>query len=86
MFAHTFEFADEHPIVDLALQNIKDKIFTEIPVEEANSHQCSATIQQWMACYNLARDLDDDMTNINIPKSKGTHAVEGSGILSNWFL
>ena len=37
-FAHTFEFTDEHPTVDVALQTIKEKIFAEIPVEEANSH------------------------------------------------
>ena len=54
---------------------IKEKIFAKILVEEANSHQCSATIQQWMDCYNLAGDLDDDLTNINIPESEGTHAV-----------
>ena len=65
-FAHTFEFADEHPTVDVALQVIKEMIFAEIPVDEANSHQCSATIQQWMACYNLAEDPNDDPTNINI--------------------
>ena len=65
---------------------IKEKIFTEILVEEANSHQCSATIQQWMACYNLARDPDDDPTNINISKSEGTRTVEGSGISSDQFL
>ena len=76
---HTFEFVDEKPTVDVALQTIKENIFVEIPVEEENSHQCSATIQQWMACYNLAGDPDDDLTNINIPKSESTCAVEGSG-------
>ena len=43
-FVHTFEFVDEHPTVDAALQAIKEKIFVEIPVDEANSHQCSVTI------------------------------------------
>ena len=85
-FVHTFEFDDEKPTVDVALQMIKKKIFTEIPVEEANSHQCSATIQQWMDCYNLAGDLDDDLTNINILKLGGTRAVEQSGISSDQFL
>ena len=65
---------------------IKKKIFVEIPVDEDNSHQCSATIQQWMACYNLAGDADDDPTNINIMESEGTHEVEGSGISSVQFL
>ena len=37
-FAHRFEFADEKPTVDAALQRIKEKIFAEIPVKEENSH------------------------------------------------
>ena len=61
--------------MDVALQMIKEKIFAETAVEEANSHQYSVTIQQWMACYNLAIDPDDDLTNINIPESKGTCKV-----------
>ena len=76
-FEHTFEFGDEQPTVDVVLQTIKENIFVEIPAEEANSHQCSMTIQQWMAYYNLAGDPDDDLNNINIPESKGTHEVEG---------
>ena len=75
-FAHTFKFVDEHPLVNVALQVIKEKIFAKIPVEEANSHQCSATIQQWMAFYNLAGDPDDDPTNINISESEGTREVK----------
>ena len=39
-----------------------------------------------MACYNLARDPDDDPTNINIPESEGTREVERSGISSDQFL
>ena len=44
-FAHTFEFGDEHHTVDAALQVIKEERLAEIPIDEANSHQCSATIQ-----------------------------------------
>ena len=83
---HTFEFANEHHTIDAVLQAIKEKIFAEILVEEANSHQCSATIQQWMACYNLAGDLDDDLTNKNILESEGTCEVEGRGVSSDQFL
>ena len=39
-----------------------------------------------MACYNLAEELDDDPTNLNIPKSEGMREVEGSGISSEHFL
>ena len=44
-FVHTFAFVDEHPIVDIALHAIKEKIFVEIPVKVASSHQCNVTIQ-----------------------------------------
>ena len=39
-----------------------------------------------MACYNLAGDPDDDLTNSNILKLEGTHTVEGSGSSSDQFL
>ena len=39
-----------------------------------------------MACYNLARDSDDDLTNIKIPESEGTRIVEGSGISNDQLL
>ena len=44
-FTHTFEFADENPTIETALQMKKRNIVAEIPIREANSHQCSATIQ-----------------------------------------
>ena len=31
-FVHTFEFVDEHPTVNATLQEIKEKIFVEIPL------------------------------------------------------
>ena len=83
---HTFKFVDEHPTMNVVLQMIKEKIFVEIPIEEGNSHECSAAIQQWMGCYNLAGDPNDDPANINISESEGTHEVEGSGISSHQFL
>ena len=82
-FTHTFEFVDEQPTVDTMPQKIKEKIYVEIPVEEENSHHYSVTIQQWMTCYNLARDPDDDLTNINISKLEGTYTVDRSGISSD---
>ena len=40
-----------------------------------------------MECYNVTDEPDDDNPmNINIPKSEGTHAVEGSGVSSNKFM
>ena len=88
-FTYTFQFVDEQPIVDIALKTIKDKIFTEIPLEivysqpcVAHSHQCCEIVQHWMTCYNLSGDPDDDLTNINIPESEGSREVEGSDISS----
>ena len=42
---HTFEFVDENPKIDAALQIEKGNIVNEIPNKEDNSHQCNATIQ-----------------------------------------
>ena len=67
-FAHTFEVVDKHMTIDAALQMVKEKIVVENPVEEANSHQCNTTIQQ----YTLPRDPDDDSININRPELEGT--------------
>ena len=39
-----------------------------------------------MTCYNLSGDPDDDLTNINILESEGSHEVEGSGISSEQFV
>ena len=39
-----------------------------------------------MTCYNLSGDLDDGITNINIPELEGMHKVEGSGSSSDQFL
>ena len=37
-FTHTFKFFDEHLTMYVSLQTIKENIFVEIPVEDANSH------------------------------------------------
>ena len=84
---------DEKPTFDIALKTIKEKIFTEIPLEivysqtcVAHSHQCCEIVQHWMTCYNLSKDPDDDPTNINIPESEGLREVEGSDISSEQFI
>ena len=52
-----------------------------------NFYQSSATVQHWMECYNVTGEPDDDdPCDINIPKYKGTHLVEGSGVSSDKFL
>ena len=87
IFTHTFEFMSEQPIVDVALQKMKEKIFEEILAVDTNFHQCNTIVHHWMECYNITRELDDDdLLEINIPESKGMHAVEGDGISNDQFL
>ena len=48
-----------------------------------NLWQSNATVQRLIECYNvIGKPNDDDLRDINIPESEGTHAVEGSGVLS----
>ena len=87
MFAHMFEFVDDHPLIDEALQVIKTRIFGDILVSMKNFNQRNETVQDWTECYNVAGEPDDDdPQDINIPKSEGTHVVQGFGISSNQFL
>ena len=82
----TFAFVDDQPTIDTVLQMIKEKIFDEIPIVVESSNYFSTTNQQWMACYNLAGEPDDDPTNINIPKSEGMCEVKGTSISRDQFL
>ena len=76
-----FEFTSEHSIVNITLQIIKEKIFEEISVAAMNFHQCTMTVHNWMECYNIMGEPDDDdPLEINIPESKGMRAVEGAGM------
>ena len=86
-FTHTFEFASDHPTIDVALQIMKDKIFEEIPIATTNFHQCNKTVHHWMERYNvIGEPNDDDPLDVNIPKSEGMRTVEGVGISSEQFL
>ena len=86
-FIYTFYFLDDHPSMDYTLQLIKTNIIKDISVTMTKFNQNSVTIQHWMECYNVRRELDDDDPHdINIPESEGTHAVEGSGVSSDKFL
>ena len=71
-FTHTFEFVDDHPSIDVALQVIKAKIFEDIPVAMKKFSQNNATIQQYMECYNVTGEPDDDdPLNVNMLESEG---------------
>ena len=79
---HTVEFADEHPIVDAALQTKKGSIVKETPNKEDDSHQYNTTIQQ----HSITRDPEDDPIDISRPESGDTWDVEGINISSGQFL
>ena len=86
-FTHTSEFSNDHPIIDVALQVMKEKIFEEILVVVTNFHQCSTTIHHWMEYYNVIGEPDDDdPLDINLPESEGMHTVDGFVIYSDQFL
>ena len=69
------------------LQVIKEKIFEEIPVADTNFHQSNMTIHNWIECYNITWEPDDDdPLEINIPESEGIRIVEGASITIDQFL
>ena len=37
-----------------------EKIFEEILVPDTIFHQCTMTVHNWMECYNITIELDDD--------------------------
>ena len=43
-FTHTFEFSDDHPSIDVALQVIKTKISKDIPMSMTNVYHSSTTV------------------------------------------
>ena len=86
-FTDTFEFAREHPTIDVALQIMKENIFEEITVTTTNYHQCSTPVHHWMECYNIIGEPDDDEPlEINVPELEGMHVMEGAGITNTQFL
>ena len=62
-------------------------MFEEILVTDTNFHQCNMTIHNWMECYSLTREPnDDDPIEIDIPESEGIRKVEGYAITTDQFL
>jgi hypothetical protein len=82
-FKVTFSFEDEAPSVDTTLQVIKDKIFASedsielVPV--CSAHRSSVTVREVLECYNVIGEdqEDEDLRNLQIPKTEGEHTVEG---------
>ena len=43
-FTHTFEFFDDHPLIDATLQVIRTKIFGGVPVSMSSFHDSNVTV------------------------------------------
>ena len=72
-FTHTFIFFDENLIIDAPLQVIETNIFEDIPVMTSSFPHNSVTVYNWMECYNITGELDDDdLHDIRIPKYEGS--------------
>ena len=71
-------------MIDVAMQVIRTKIFEGILVSMSSFPHSSTIVQDWMECYNVADEPnDDDPRDIHIPESEGSRAVEGSGLSNN---
>ena len=81
-FAQTFSFQDINPEVCTALQIIRDVVLKVTPVTYPVDPHAHCSIQPMMACYNLSGEPEDDdeLQNVNIPESKGSHDVAAPNI------
>jgi hypothetical protein len=82
-FKVTFIFEHESPSIDVALQVIQIKIFSEegpmevVPVYDV--HRVAMTIHELLECYNVAKEEHDkeDPRNVKVPEIEGEWVVEG---------
>lgn len=81
-FMNTLSFEDKFKNIDEALQEVKApiSIILQDPLELIQS-DWSTQLLHALKCYNLTtKEEDGDPRNINIPKAKGHHKVEGPQI------
>jgi hypothetical protein len=81
-FVATFFFESQHPMVDQALQVVRQKLFEEAPnlTLEQDEDEWNAPLQKMQGCYNINADEDDDPMNVNIIEIEGQRDVEGPGV------
>jgi hypothetical protein len=85
-FKVTFNFEYNAPLVDIALQMFKNKMFTSKdftrPVPLCSAPRSSTTVQEVLECYNIVGEdqEDEDLRNLQVPKTEGEHIVEGPEI------
>jgi hypothetical protein len=90
-FKVTFTFEHESPLVDVALQDIRHKIFSEEESMEViyvcSAHNASMTVHQLLECYNVAQEAQDeeDPRNVQVPETEGERIVEGPELESTTY-
>jgi hypothetical protein len=83
-FKVTFTFEHKYTLLDASLQDIRTNIFLEEgPMEVVpmcSAHRSSMIVHEYLECYNVTREEQDeeDPRNIQVPKTEGEHIVEGS--------
>jgi hypothetical protein len=81
-FVITFLFESQYPIVDQALQIVRQKVFEEAPSLplEQEEDEWTTPLQKLQGCYNINADEDDDPKKVNIIETKGQRDIEGPGV------
>jgi hypothetical protein len=81
-FVATFLFECQHPLLDQALQVVRQKVFEEAPSfpVEQEEDEWTAPLQKLQGCYNINADEDDDPRNVNIAETEGQRDIEGPGV------
>ena len=84
-FAQMFSFQDVNREVCNALQIICDIVIKVTPVAYPNDPHAHCFIQSMMTCYNLSGEHEDhnELQNVNIPESEGSHDVASIDIPTN---
>jgi hypothetical protein len=81
-FIATFLFEIQYPIVDQALQIVRQKVFEEAPNSplEQEEDEWIVPLQKLQGCYNINANEDDEPRNVNISETEGKRDIEGPGI------
>jgi hypothetical protein len=78
-FVATFLFESQYPMVDQALQVVRQKVFEEAPSlpMEQEEDEWIVPLQKLQGCYNINVNEDDDPRKVNIAEMEGQRDIEG---------
>ena len=84
-FSHTFSFVATNPNVHNALQIIQVVVFKVFPVTYPMDPHAHCHMQSMMECYNIyvEPEDDDELSNITILETKGSHDVAAPDVLTD---